>query len=79
MYTYYHNCVGLYNLVRRVGQSLPFGSLARESCKTCSHGDEIKASAMFVSAPQADKLMGRKGHWPAFIMPNDFNAVHDIV
>lgn len=38
------------------------GGLARDSCKSCIHGDEIEASAMFVSAPQADKLMGRKGH-----------------
>lgn len=29
---------------------------------TCSHGYEIEASALSVSAPQADKLMGRKGH-----------------
>lgn len=41
---------------------LGLNGLAIESYKTCRHGHEIKASALSVSAPQADKLMGRKIH-----------------
>lgn len=67
---YLHISTISYNSVRKVGQCLfptrtewQFTPQSDNSAViTCSHSREIEASALYISAPQADKLMGRKGH-----------------